>query len=54
MTITCIATHQFSHHAVEFGALCDTMAMAAMVARHVVVVAQDRPDGRCDRLFADI
>ena len=52
--ITGVAAQQFGHHAVEVGALGDAVAVASMVAGHVIVVAQDRADGRGDRLLADV
>ena len=49
-----LAPHELGHHAVGAGALGDAVAMAAVVARDVVVVAQMRAGADRDRLLADV
>jgi hypothetical protein len=49
-----LAPHELGHHAVGAGALGDAVAMAAVVARDVVVVAQVRAGADRDRLLADV
>ena len=49
-----LAPHQLGHHAVGAGALGDAVAMAAVVARDVVVLAQMRAGADRDRLLADV
>ena len=48
------AAHQLGHHAIGARTLGDAVAVAAMVARDVVVLAQMRAGAHGDRLFARI